>query len=82
MGHVAVSRPTRRNSLVTLRLIAEVLAGETRITPGGPVDTDTACGLEPFTWDHWLEQVHSVGAERAEIEMTGRRQVPVGTLAD
>jgi hypothetical protein len=50
---------------VTLTLIAEVLAGETRITPGGPVDTDTACGLEPFTWDHWLELHRAAQADDA-----------------
>jgi hypothetical protein len=82
MGHVAVSRPTRRISLVTLRLIAEVLAGETRITPGGPVDTDTACGLDPFTWDHWLEQLRSTAPEAREIELTGRGLAPAEALAD
>jgi len=67
---------------VTLRLIAEVLAGETRITPGGPVDTDTACGLEPFTWVHWLEQVRSTAPEGIDIELTGRALVPAEALVD
>jgi hypothetical protein len=70
---------------VTLRLIAEVLAGETRITPGGLVDTDTACCLEPFTWDHWLEQVRAGTTDApagAEVELTGRTMTPAEALAD
>jgi hypothetical protein len=62
---------------VTLTLIAEVLAGEARISPGGPVDTDTACGLEPFTWDHWLEQRSEAAdvVDKPSAELTGSRAV-------
>jgi hypothetical protein len=57
---------------VTLTLIAEVLAGETLITPGGPVDNETACGLEPFTWEGWLDQVRDAeAAETGAMEVTG-----------
>jgi len=63
---------------VVLTLIAEVLAGETLITPGGPVDTDTACSLEAFTWDGWLEQTRQASPEAtavAAVEVTGREVV-------
>jgi len=44
---------------VVLTFIAEVLAGETLVTPGGAVDMATARGLEAFTWDNWLEQLRA-----------------------
>jgi hypothetical protein len=42
---------------VVLTLIAEVLSGETLVTPGGCVDMATATGMETFTWDGWLDQL-------------------------
>jgi hypothetical protein len=42
---------------VVLTLIAEVLSGETMVTPGGCVDMATATGMEAFTWDGWLDQL-------------------------
>jgi hypothetical protein len=48
---------------VVLTYIAEVLAGETLITPGGAVDMATARGLEAFTWDNWLEQLQAEAAD-------------------
>jgi hypothetical protein len=35
---------------MTLLTIAELLAGEALITPGGPVDRITAVGDEPIVW--------------------------------
>jgi hypothetical protein len=63
---------------VVLTLIAEVLAGETRITPGGAVDTETACCLEAFTWDGWLEQLRSTDDPLPYAELTA---TPVATEA-
>lgn len=48
---------------MVLTLIAEVLSGETLVTPGGTVDMATACGLEAFTWDSWLEQQRTAEAD-------------------
>ena len=62
------SAPTEEDLTVVLTLIAEVLAGETLVTPGGMVDTATACGLEAFTWDGWLEQYQAELALGAEAE--------------
>ncbi|HEV7678748.1 MAG TPA: hypothetical protein VGQ42_09295 [Candidatus Dormibacteraeota bacterium] len=56
---------------MVLTLIAEVLSGETLITPGGPVDMDTASGAESFTWDGWLEQLPTP-ADEATIDLPGR----------
>ena len=56
---------------MVLTLIAEVLSGETVITPGGPVDSDTACCPESFTWDRWLEQVRDAEPPGPAIEVTG-----------
>ena len=53
-----------------LTLIAEVLSGETLITPGGPVDNETACCPEPFTWDRWLDQLRGAEAGEARIEVS------------
>lgn len=70
---------------MVLTLIAEVLSGETLITPGGAVDTATACGLEAFTWDGWLEQLSAgeVDAETpAAIEVGGAAVETTRALAD
>jgi hypothetical protein len=67
---------------VVLTLIAEVLSGETVITPGGPVDTDTACCPESFTWDRWLEQVRDTQPEGPAVELTGSPVPIAGPLAE
>jgi hypothetical protein len=68
---------------VVLKLIAEVLSGETLITPGGAVDMATARGLEAFTWDGWLEQLSSAdAAEVASFELTGTAIDPVEAAFD
>ena len=38
--------------MATLLIIAELLAGETMISPGGPVDRLTAAGDEFALWQH------------------------------
>ncbi len=53
---------------MNLTLIAEILSGETMITPGGAVDAETACCREAFTWDSWLHQV--LQDEAAELTGT------------
>ena len=67
---------------MTLTLIAEVLSGETLITPGGCVDTETACGLDPFTWDGWLEQLREEQQPDAGSEALAAAAVPAEALAD
>ena len=47
-----------------LNLLAEILAGETRVTPGGCVDALTATGAEPALWGLWL-----AGIDQAEVEV-------------
>jgi hypothetical protein len=81
MGQVAVSPATRRASIVVLTLIAEVLSGETRITPGGAVDTETACCPEAFTWDGWLEQLRASQLSETEIEVTAGAATPIQPTA-
>ena len=66
---------------MVLTLIAEVLAGETMVTPGGAVDTETACCLDAFTWDGWLEQLRAAEAAHAEVELTARPVRPAEALA-
>ena len=59
---------------MTLTLIAEVLAGETLISPGGPVDAVTAGGLEPFLWERWIHDQALEEADRPaepEIDLEG-----------
>jgi hypothetical protein len=59
---------------VILPLIAEVLSGETLVTPGGCVDGDTACSREAFTWDGWLEELLVRDEQReAAVEVQGSR---------
>jgi hypothetical protein len=70
---------------MTLALIAEVLSGETVVTPGGCVDTATACGLEAFTWDSWFEQLELLmrSGEAAATAVEGvAPEATRGALAD
>lgn len=67
---------------MVLTLIAEVLSGETLITPGGAVDNDTCRGLEPFTWDGWLDQLRDAQAEEAAVEVAGMAAVAAEALAE
>ena len=70
---------------MVLTLIAEVLSGETLVTPAGAIDMATACGLEAFTWESWLDEQRAaqsdvlLAAELAGIpadlaEVAARRQ--------
>jgi hypothetical protein len=70
---------------VVLTLVAEVLAGETLITPGGAVDMVTASGLEAFTWDGWLEELsvrEETGVPEAEVTGTAAVVESAEILAD
>ena len=67
---------------MVLTLIAEVLAGETLITPGGAVDMVTASGLEAFTWDGWLEQLSARDDAIGEMEVAGAAVDPAELLVD
>jgi hypothetical protein len=69
---------------VVLTFIAEVLAGETLVTPGGAVDMATARGLEAFTWDHWLEQLRAdeAGDSLPPVEIDALVAATVEALAD
>ena len=85
-GALTAARHSRRDELiVVLTLIAEVLSGETLVTPGGAVDTATACGLEAFTWDGWLEQVSAAESDTetmATFEVDGVAVETTRALAD
>lgn len=70
---------------MVLTLIAEVLSGETLISPGGAVDTATACGLEAFTWDGWLEQLSTPEPDAEAlpaVEVDGTAVESTRALAD
>jgi hypothetical protein len=58
---------------VVLTLIAEVLSGETLVSPGGAIDADTACGHEPFHWDDWVAARLAEQPAASELELTGSR---------
>ena len=45
-----------------LTLIAEIMAGETLVTPGGCIDALTATGAEPSLWGTWLAGLEHAGA--------------------
>jgi hypothetical protein len=68
-----------RISPVVLTLVAEVLSGETLITPGGAVDMATARGLEAFTWDGWLEELGVI--DEAELP-AGTTDAPIEASID
>ena len=60
---------------MSLTLIAEVLAGETWISPGGAVDAVTACGLEPFLWERWVHDEAASATDPPvglEVDLEGR----------
>lgn len=73
---------------MVLTLVAEVLSGETLITPGGAIDMATACGLEAFTWDGWLQEFQEqqareqAAAEEATAEVTGSELAAVEARSD
>ncbi|HEV3123575.1 MAG TPA: hypothetical protein VG266_03270 [Candidatus Dormibacteraeota bacterium] len=69
-------RPRIEGVMMNLTLIAEILAGETTITPGGAVDKLTACGLEPFLWERWAVEVRDGTAPPPAVELLGSAQNP------
>lgn len=61
---------------MVLILVAELLGGETRVSPGGPIDTATAAADEVELWAHCaLAGVEEMAVE-AEAEIAG---VPAAT---
>ena len=52
-----------------LTLLAEILAGETRVTPGGCVDSLTATGAEPALWGLWLAGIDEGEVQELEVEV-------------
>ena len=59
---------------MVLILVAELLGGETRVSPGGPIDTATAAADEVELWAHCaLAGVVEEPAVEAEAEITGVR---------
>jgi hypothetical protein len=55
---------------MVLMLVAELLAGETRVSPGGPIDTATAAAGEVALW---ASPVIEAVSPQAETEITGLR---------
>lgn len=53
-----------------LTLVAEILAGETVLTPGGCIDAVTAGGDEPRLWGE-REPVLEATAAEAGVEVVG-----------
>jgi hypothetical protein len=59
---------------MVLMLVAELLGGETRVSPGGPIDTATAAGHEAELWaSPAVEAAVWQPAPEAETEITGVR---------
>jgi hypothetical protein len=57
---------------MVLILVAELLGGETRVSPGGPIDTATAAADEVELWAHCAHAVLRE-PEEAEAEISGVR---------
>jgi hypothetical protein len=55
---------------MVLMLVAELLGGETRVSPGGPIDTATAAAGEVALW---ASPVIEQPSQEAETEITGVR---------
>jgi len=59
---------------MVLMLVAELLAGETRVSPGGPIDTATAAAGEVALWaSPVIEALARQPSPQAETEITGVR---------
>ncbi|HEY0409391.1 MAG TPA: hypothetical protein VGE42_03895 [Candidatus Dormibacteraeota bacterium] len=59
---------------MVLTLVAELLGGETRVSPGGPIDTATAAAGEVALWaSPVIEAVAQRPSTEAETEITGVR---------
>jgi hypothetical protein len=59
---------------MVLMLVAELLGGETRVAPGGPIDTATAAADEVALWSaHTAEAAAQEPRIESESEITGVR---------
>lgn len=59
---------------MVLMLVAELLGGETRVSPGGPIDTATAAAAEVALWaSPVIEALAQQPSPEAETEITGVR---------
>jgi hypothetical protein len=59
---------------MVLMLVAELLGGETRVSPGGPVDTATAAADEVVLWaSPAVEAAAQQPSPEVETEITGVR---------
>jgi hypothetical protein len=64
---------------MVLMLIAELLGGETRVSPGGPIDTATAAAEDEVLWATPGHQIVAAVAQvEVEAEIIG---VPAGAPA-
>ena len=58
---------------MVLILVAELLGGETRVSPGGPIDTATAAADEVELWAHCALAGVVEPAMAEDSEITGVR---------
>jgi hypothetical protein len=58
---------------MVLILVAELLGGETRVSPGGPIDTSTAAADEIELWEHCALAGAVEEPVEAETEIAGVR---------
>ena len=66
---------------MTLLAIAEVMSGEALVSPGGPIDRDTAISDEILLWQQILELAGAAaGAEADEPAVPDRIAELVGPL--
>jgi len=63
---------------MSLLTIAELLAGEAVITPGGPVDRITAFGDDQNLWAHGAPAADIAELDRSGEQTHTRTQVPAG----
>jgi hypothetical protein len=67
---------------MVLMLVAELLGGETRVSPGGPIDTATAAAGEVALWASPVVQaIAEPPSPEAETEITGVRAGTVPSRA-
>ena len=53
--------------MTTLLTIAELLAGEALVSPGGPVDRLTAAGDDDLIWPYCLDTADAVVAQTTVV---------------
>ena len=57
--------------MTTLLTIAEVLAGEALVSPGGPIDRATALGEDTRLWSFPEQTEHAPAAVRSTVSVRG-----------